>query len=308
MNPLASIDIGSNTIRMVIMELNREGSPSATLSKRAIVRLGEGMDVVKRILPHRMDQAIEVLRGFLEICRKRNDLGVRAVATSAVREAENRNEFLERVRLETGLTIDIIPWEEEARLTQKGVFWKIQPVAKRTLIFDIGGGSTEFILSDGSNVLGSFGTLLGVVRLTERFISRHPTDAAEYSALKSYLRNELARVKKALPLELPEEIIGTSGTVTTLSAIYQNVFPYSLEKIHGSILQLPAIQSIQENLKKKSLAERLEIKCLERGREDLIISGAAIVLETLDTFGLSELKVSEYGLREGVIIDQWRQK
>ena len=308
MNTLASIDIGTNTIRMVVMKPNREGNPSVTLSERAIVRLGEGMDVEKRILPHRMNQAIEVLRGFLKICTKEVNLRVRAVATSAVREAENRSEFLERVRLETGLTIDVIPWEEEARLTQEGVFWKIQPGAKRTLIFDIGGGSTEFILSDGSTVLGSCGTLLGVVRLTERFISQHPTESAEYGALKSYIRYELSRVKKELPSEGPEEMIGTSGTVTTLSAIAHNIFPYSMEKIHGSTLQLSEIQSIQENLKKKSLAERLKIKCLERGREDLIISGTAIVLETLDTFGLSELKVSEYGLREGVIIEQWNQK
>ena len=308
MKAFSSIDIGTNTIRMIMMEEDAVGSPKEVLSERSIVRLGEGINSEKRILPHRIDQAVRVIKNFLKISKQRGNFPVKAVATSAVREAENREEFVRRVQLETGLEIDVISWEEEARLTQEGVFWKIQTTGLRTLIFDIGGGSTEFILSNGSVVLDSYGTSLGVVRLTERFIKQHPIDPLEYRALKHYLRDELFRVKKKFSPLVPDQIIGTAGTVTTLAAIHHEVYPYDPKQIHNSILPIEAVRSIQDNLKVKSLEDRLDIKSLEKGREDLIIAGTAIVLETLEMFGMCELKVSEYGLREGVIIDQWELK
>ena len=141
------------------------------------------------------------------------------------------------------------------------------------------------------------------MRLTEKFISQHPVDEKEFKDLQNYLRKELLEVKKQLSEFSPEILIGTAGTVTTLAALKEKIYPYDPEKIHGSIFSLHDAESILENLKKKSLAERLSLKSLEKGREDLIIAGTAIVLATMHAFDCKMLQVSEYSLREGIILN-----
>ena len=303
MTALASIDIGTNTIRMIILESGPNGDLREVDSERAIVRLGEGLHTEKRLLPHRIEQAIRVLKGFVETCRRCGNVPIHAVATSAVREAKNREEFLDRIQADLGMEIQVIPWEEEARLTLEGGFWKIHPKGKRTLIFDIGGGSTEFSLSEGKMLLGTGGTALGVVSLTERFITRHPVDPEEYRDLQDHLREELGRIRGILPAGQVDQMIGTAGTVTTLAAIDQDLFPYDPLKIHETHLSRDRIETIQADLKSKSIEERQRIKPLERGREDLIVSGIAIVLETMEAFECGDLTVSEFGLREGIILN-----
>lgn len=302
MKKIASIDIGSNTIRMVVLEQGANGDVNEIDSDRAITRLGESLGSEKRLQRQRMDKTVDALRGFLEKCRRHGEVPVHAVATSAVRESVNREEFLGMVREQLGLEIDVIPWEEEARLTLEGVLWKFPPTDKKILVFDIGGGSTEYILSQGRNLIGSAGTLLGVVRLTERFITRHPVDEKEHRALNNFLQAELEKTRSSLPEGEIDLMIGTAGTVTTLAAIDQNLFPYDPMKVHGSILRRDRVRELLDDLKSKSLEERLQVKALERGREDLIIAGAALVLQTLETFACDALTVSEYGLREGIIL------
>ncbi|MFQ5671780.1 MAG: Ppx/GppA family phosphatase [Nitrospinales bacterium] len=300
MKKIASIDIGANTARMTILAL--EPTLREVASGRAITRLGEGIDSNKRLLNHRIEKTLDALRGFLDTCRQHGEMPIYAVATSAVREAANREEFLQRVKEKTNLDIQVIPWEEEARLTLEGVLWKISGEGKTVLTFDIGGGSTEYILSRGKHILKAAGTSLGVVRLTEKFISRHPVDPTEYQALENHLRAELAGVRSRLPDEAVDLMIGTAGTVTTLAALDKNIYPYDPLKVHGATLQKENIHKILDDLKNRSLEERLQLKPLERGREDLIIAGTALVLQTMDTFACKELTVSEYGLREGIIL------
>jgi exopolyphosphatase / guanosine-5'-triphosphate,3'-diphosphate pyrophosphatase len=305
MKKFASIDIGSNTVRLLVMEADNTGGFQEVNSERVICRLGEGINSEKRLLPHRMKLTLEVLQRFRDQCRKYGDIPIQVVATSAVREASNREEFVHLAREQAGLDVQVIPWEEEARLTVEGVFWKL-PSSGKTLIFDIGGGSTEFIFSQDKQVLASAGTSLGVVRLTEQFISQHPIDAREYENLKNHIREQLNRVLFRLGDPSPEKLIGTAGTVTTLAAMDRNIFPYDPEKIHGLVLPLENIQRLFENLKSKSLEQRLEIPSLERGREDLIIAGTILILETMRTFNGSHLTVSEYSLREGVLLQAFR--
>ena len=305
MKKFGSIDIGSNTVRLLIMEADDAGDFREVHSERVICRLGEGINTEKRLLPHRMKLTLDVLRGFRDQCRKYGDIPIRVVATSAVREASNRDEFVQLAQEQAGLDVQVISWEEEARLTVEGVFWKLPPSGK-TLIFDIGGGSTEFIFSQDRQVLASAGTSLGVVRLTEQFITRHPVDAREYEGLRNHLREQLDRVRFRLGEPVPEKLVGTAGTVTTLAAMDRNIFPYDPEKVHGVILPLENIQRLFEDLKSKTLEQRLESPSLERGREDLIIAGTALILETMDTFKCSHLTVSEYSLREGVLLQAAR--
>lgn len=297
-----SIDIGSNTIRMLIVEGNPEGPFREIASDRKIIRLGEGINEQKRLLPHRMEYATQALSEYAETFKRFGDIPVTAVATSAVREASNKDEFLQMVKERTGLIIEVIPWEQEASLTLKGALWQMEAREQNILTFDIGGGSTEFISSWGKEVLNLAGTSLGVVRLTEKFIARHPADPEEISLLREHLQTELASVKTRLKNPQPDLLIGTAGTVTTLAALHKNLYPYDPEKIHRTVLSLETIQSLFDDLKGMSLEERKRLKPLEPGREDLIIAGTAIVLETMSAFSCVNLTVSEYGLREGILL------
>jgi exopolyphosphatase / guanosine-5'-triphosphate,3'-diphosphate pyrophosphatase len=302
MKKIASIDIGSNTLRLLILESTGNAEFNLLVSKRNITRLGEGMDTQGKLAKNRMEATLKVLMEFRQTCLENGDPPLFAVATSAVREASNGHDFVRRAKNETGIDIKIIPWEEEARLTLEGVFWKIPDNNRKVITFDIGGGSTEFILSQGKEISGFCSTSLGVVRLTEKFISRHPIDEKEFLSLKNHLQKELQAVKKKLPAFRPELLIGTAGTVTTLSALKNNIYPYDPEKIHASVFSRKDAESILEDLKRKSLRERLAMKPLEPGREDLIIAGTIIVLETMRAFDCETLTVSEYSLREGIIL------
>jgi len=305
---VASIDIGTNTVRLLILEMKPDGSLREVSQARVITRLGKGMDTGKKLLDDRMDETISVLAKFRDECRKFEPLTIRTVATSAVREADNQKNFVSRIKKETGLEIEVIPWEKEADLMVKGVLWKLPNVERDVLAFDIGGGSTEFILARDRQIVSAVGTQLGAVRLTEKFISHHPTDLNEYKALETYLRGELRLVKEKLSGFSPEVLIGTAGTVTTLAAIDGDVDPYDPEKIHGASLTFKRVEELLEDLKKKSLVERMAMKAMEKGREDLIIVGGALVLETMRIFECNLLMVSEYGLREGIILDALNQE
>ena len=302
MTNIASIDIGSNTARLLILESTGDQKFNLLVSKRNITRLGEGIDAQGKLTEHRMQTTLKVLSRFRQICLENGDPPLFAVATSAVREASNGQEFVRLAKKETGIDIKIITWEEEARLTLEGVYWKIPHENRKVITFDIGGGSTEFILSEGENIKDFCSTSLGVVRLTEKFITQHPVDEKVYHSLQNHLQDELQTVKNKLSAFLPELLIGTAGTVTTLAALKENIYPYDPEKIHGSTFSRPEAESILNDLKGKSLSQRLLLKPMEPGREDLIIAGTAIVLETMRAFGCEILTVSEYSLREGLIL------
>ena len=302
MTNIASIDIGSNTARLLILESTGDQKFNLLVSKRNITRLGEGIDAQGKLTEHRMQTTLKVLSRFRQICLENGDPPLFAVATSAVREASNGQEFVRLAKKETGIDIKIITWEEEARLTLEGVYWKIPHENRRVITFDIGGGSTEFILSEGENIKDFCSTSLGVVRLTEKFITQHPVDEKEYHSLQNHLQYKLQTVKNKLSAFLPELLIGTAGTVTTLAALKENIYPYDPKKIHGSTFSQSEAESILDDLKGKSLSQRLLLKPIEPGREDLIIAGTAIVLETMHAFGCEMLTVSEYSLREGLIL------
>jgi len=299
---IASIDIGSNTARLLILEPKDDQKFNLLVSERNITRLGEGIEAQGKLTEHRMQTTLKVLSRFRQICLENGDPPIFAVATSAVREASNGQEFVRRAKKETGIDIKIITWEDEARLTLEGVYWKIPHENRRVITFDIGGGSTEFILSEGEKIKDFCSTSLGVVRLTEKFITQHPVDEKEYHSLQNHLQDELQTVKNKLSTFLPELLIGTAGTVTTLAALKGNIYPYDPEKIHGSTFSRREAESILDDLKGKSLSQRLLLKPMEPGREDLIIAGTAIVLETMRVFGCEILTVSEYSLREGLIL------
>ncbi len=308
MTCIASIDIGTNTVRLVIFQTELTGGLIQLYQAMAITRLGEGMDTKKRLLDARMDETISKLIEFRKKCREFEPLTIRAVATSAVRESSNQQEFVSRAKIEADIKIEVIPWEQEAGLMIKGVLWRLPNTEKDILAFDIGGGSTEFILARDRKIISAFGTLLGSIRLTEKFISRHPIDISEYKLLEVFLRRELREVKNKLSDFPPELLLGTAGTVTTLAAIDENIYPYDSEKVHGKSITFKRVEEILETLKRKSLDERLAMRTIEKGREDLIIAGGALTLEIMRIFNCKLLTISDYGLREGLVLDALNQE
>ena len=302
MQRFASIDLGSNTVRLLIGERAAGQGLTILREERRIIRLGEGLYTDRRLLDHRMQLAVDTLNEFRGICAEYGEVFLFAAATSAVRDARNRDAFVARVLEDTGITLHVIPWEEEAQLTLDGVLWRLDLGDAPFLTFDIGGGSTEYILAQGRNVLGAAGTRLGVVRLTERFITQHPVVPDETRALEEFLNGELEQVKQQLGPVPFNTLVGTAGTVTTLAALENGIYPYDEEKIHGSVLTLAQVERWLSRLGAMTLKERLALKPLERGREDLIVVGAALARCTLRAFGCDRLTVSEYALREGLLL------
>ena len=300
---LAGIDIGTNTVRLLIAEVKIPGVFREVFALQRIPRLGEGVSKSGVLTPQAMDRTIAVLKEFCRIIEGYNIKGIAVTATSAVREARNGIDFVKRVKEETGLIADVVSGKEEARLTYLGVHLGLKDLSEDHLVIDIGGGSTEFIIAEKGEFKDAISTNLGVVRLTERHIKKDPPEEAELLGLKKFLCGEIEGIKKNLPDLAGFRFIGTAGTITTLASIAQNLTKYDHDKVQNYILKRTSIQNIFDRLRLMTNTERAGIPGLERGREDVIIAGTMIVLLTMEYFGFNEMTVSDYGLREGIVAD-----
>jgi len=298
---IASIDIGTNTFRILVGEVKDKELKKLYID-RVITRLGGGFSKEKRIPEEAAGRAIRVLGGFASILKEYEVEKIRAVATSVVRESINGYEFLERVRRETGIRAEVISGEEEARFTVKGVLKSVSVNSGYSVIFDVGGGSTEYVLVEQSEILGLRSTNLGVVHLTERFIEGNLPSKSDIGAISEeiwdVLSSELSWMPKASSNDLT--LIGTAGTPTTLAAIELGLEKYDPDLVNGFVLKKNAALKIFDTLIRIPSEERLRIRGLEKGREDVIIPGALIVLKTMERFSKDEILVSDGGLLEGV--------
>ena len=313
MSVFASIDLGTNTVRLLVVESYKTGFKPLH-SNQVITRLGEGLSNGGILIDKAMERTISAVLKFKDEASNYSPSAIWIVATSAVREAKNRTEFIEKIKRVTGLQLEVIPWEEEARMTLLGVFSSNLPLPLlnkegskgRAIIFDIGGGSTEYIFTEDKKLVNSVGTDLGVVHLSERYITKDPVDEEELKALEKAIADKIKNVKDEINSSflIPHSalLIGTAGTVTTLAALDLNLYPYDPKKINGYILKFENVKKLLDRLKKMPLKERRNIPALEKGREDLIIPGAVIVIKTMEIFGFDSMVVSDYGLREGIIL------
>lgn len=316
MTILASIDIGTNTLRLLIAEFEKDRSFKEIYSERKITRLGEGLNASGILSSKAIKKTIHTLKDFKHSIDKFNVADISVVATSAVREALNREEFIKIARDETGVDIRVISGEEEAELVLQGVIAGLSTTSHflpptSLLVMDIGGGSTELILARNSELRtphSSLSTSLGVVRLSEEIIKNDPPSQVEIESVDNEIIKGLLDAKKSLG-SIPAEAIfvGTAGTITTLAAIEQGLDSYDHLRIHNYILKKGAIEEIFNRLKSMTLSQRRKIPALEPGREDLIIPGALIVLRAMETFGLDRMTVSDYGLREGILVNLWKK-
>jgi exopolyphosphatase/guanosine-5'-triphosphate,3'-diphosphate pyrophosphatase len=300
---LAGIDIGTLTCRLLIADLPAGGRLAELRSDRRILRLGEGVDQAKTLGVAAMDRVVACLREWREVIESYRVDHCSAVATSAVRDASNRAEFLDRIKREAGFEVEIITGEEEARRTLLGIRSGLPDGTGDVLALDIGGGSTEFILDRPGHKPIVRSIDIGVVRLCERLLHHDPPTAEETLKARNWVRRETEAAVSDMPRAAGVTFVGTAGTITTLAAMAQKLPAYQPARIHKYRLQLDTIRELEETLLSRKQSERVGLPGLERGREEVITSGAIIIRTVMETLGVLECLVSDLGLREGVLID-----
>lgn len=303
MKRIAAIDLGTNTVRILVAEANGEGFYHALYSDQVITRLGQGLHKTGRLEPEAMRRTCQGVARLLENARPFTPFAIHIAATSAGREAKNTATLDAMIREATGSGIDVIGWGEEARLALKGARLAVGRDAGDIILFDIGGGSTEYILGHDGAVGGACGTNLGVVRLAETYIAHHPVKEAEYERMREEVAAAVADAFARLGASGAEAIVGTAGTVTSLAAIALNLMEYSPAMINNFRLTREAVELIGKKLFAMTIEERSRIPALSGGREDLIVPGVAITLETMEQGGKDYITVSDYGLREGLTLE-----
>jgi len=302
----AGIDIGTLTLRLLVARV-LDGRLRELDSERRVVRLGEGLQPSGRLQPAPMARAIATLVEWMPRIEKGGAREVVAVATSAVRDAANRDEFLAEVKRKCGWDVTVLSGDEEARLSLLGIRVGLPPDADRYIALDIGGGSTEFMKAapDQPPVMVSINE--GVIRLTEACLRSDPPKPEDVAAARTRIRNNLNAVKDKLGAVAGFRLVGTAGTITTLAAMDQQLEAYVPKRIQNYRLSWDAVRRILGDLTSRTNAQRRELKGLEPGREDLMVAGTLILLECMERFGFVECLVSDYGLREGILINHWEK-
>jgi exopolyphosphatase / guanosine-5'-triphosphate,3'-diphosphate pyrophosphatase len=304
-----ALDLGTNNCRLLVARPTDEGFLVVDAFSR-VVRLGEGLASSGRISQAAMDRALSALSVCSDKLRRRRVSLARSVATEACRRAANGREFVERVYNETGIALDIIPPEEEARLAMLGCHRLLEPGDGPALIFDIGGGSTELVLvdTDGHSIpkiKSWWSAPWGVVSLTESE-GRDFKDAEErlaaYGRMRERVRHAFRRFSEMLPAEKENiRLMGTSGTVTTLASVHLALPSYDRRVVDGLMVPADSMREISEMLSRMSLEERSKLPCIGGDRADLVVAGCAILEAIMDIWPARTLGVADRGIREGIL-------
>jgi exopolyphosphatase/guanosine-5'-triphosphate,3'-diphosphate pyrophosphatase len=298
--PAAAIDLGTNTARLLIGTRKPDGSFMPVLVKRRITRLGGGFTREEGLSREARDRSLAALADFAEEMKHHDVVNSRAVATSAVREAVNGRDFCDEVGKATGIRLEVIDGREEGLLTLNGVLAALAEPDGNYLIFDIGGGSTEYTLATDRKPLFTRSLPLGVVRLTE--------GKSGSVAMAEKIDRELDLLETAVAsaglggLVPGATLVGTAGTATTLAAISMKMTDYDYRRVNNYRLLLHEVREIYATLLPLSPADRLAIPGMEKGREDLIVAGLLVTLRTMEKFGFDSLTVSDFGLLEGLFL------
>ncbi|HWE58152.1 MAG TPA: Ppx/GppA phosphatase family protein [Solirubrobacteraceae bacterium] len=301
---IAVVDVGTNTTRLYIAEL-ANGELTAELTRISrVTRLGAGVDASGRLASDALAREYAVLDEYHRLIVATGVERSVAVMTSAVRDAANGKQFADDVADRFGLDVHVISGDEEARLTYRGATDQLDPDPNRapTLVVDIGGGSTEFVLGHGERVDFHVSTQAGVVRQADRHISSDPPTPAELEALAQDIR---ALLEQAVPTEFrsrPGRALGVAGTPTSLAAIAQDLEPYDAARVHGYRLSAGKRDQIFTRLAAMPLAERKQVRGLHPDRAIAILPGIVILTEIMRLFELDEIEVSEHDILRGAAL------
>ena len=303
---LAGIDIGTLTCRLLVADVHLPHQFKEIDADRRILRLGEGVDQHKRLSPQAMNRVVTTLKEWRAQTAKYDLDALVLVATSAVRESTNREEFLARIKQETGWDVEVLTGEEEAQRTLLGIRFGMPETIADFLGLDIGGGSTECILDRKGQSPKVISLDLGVVRLLERVFHHDPPSAQDLQNAETCINEQLAKVVEALGEVSKIPLVGTAGTITTLAAMAQSLNHYDRTRVHNYELTLSTVKSLEKDLIGKTGSQRLEMLGLEPGREFVIVAGTVILRRIMETFEFDACLVSDFGLREGVLVDRAR--
>ena len=306
MTRLAAIDMGTNSTRLLVADSNGSGpaAPLSTIERHMhITRLGQGVDASRRLHPDAIERTLAVLRKYRDIMDSTGVEGLRASATSAARDAANREELLVPAAEILGTTVQLLSGEEEGRLTFLGATTGLDAPAPH-LVVDIGGGSTEFTVGTGTPE-GTLSVDVGCVRLTEAWLLSDPPAPEELAQALSVVQAYLDDVDHLLPAAgQAETLIGTAGTVTTVAAVEIGLPEYDAEVLHHFRLTREAAEDVFRTLATESAADRRHNPGLEAGRVDVIVGGAAVLVAVMRHWGFDEMIVSEADILDGLIRSQ----
>ena len=294
---LASIDIGTNTILLLIAEV--EGERIRPLSEmETVVRLGEGVQESGILTNEAMNRGIQTLSYYSERCQAIGVQKIFAVGTSALREAKNSGEFLRLVKKKLNLSIEVISGEEEARLSFLAVSKDLMEANESILVVDVGGGSTEFILGRSNQIDEWISLPLGSVRFTEQYLHSDPAREEEWRTMEKRIRELLAKIPHS---QEPSSMVAVGGTGTTLASVEQGLREFTPEKIHHFVLKKEALRDQLLLYRSKTIEERKEIPGLPAARADVILAGATILYLTMEKLNCPSVLISCHGVRYGLL-------
>jgi exopolyphosphatase/guanosine-5'-triphosphate,3'-diphosphate pyrophosphatase len=305
---VAAIDCGTNSIRLLVADANPETGELVDLDRRmTIVRLGQGVDRTGRLAPEALERTFAACREYAAAIKEHGAERLRFVATSASRDAENRDEFVRGVLDILGVEPEVISGDQEAEFSFTGATRELagsDHLAKPYLVVDIGGGSTEFVVGD-DQVRAARSVDVGCVRMTERHLVRDgavtdPPTAEQIAAMRADIEAALDLAEETVPLREAHTLVGLAGSVTTVSAIAQNLPEYDSAAIHHSRISYDRVREITESLLRSTHAERATIPSMHPGRVDVIGAGALVLLSIMERIGASEVVVSEHDILDGI--------
>ncbi|WP_158045745.1 Ppx/GppA phosphatase family protein [Skermanella pratensis] len=308
----AALDLGTNNCRLLVAKPLVAGGFRVIDAFSRIVRLGEGVSRTRMLSEAAMERSLAALRICAAKLERRGVTAVRAVATEACRRAENCDDFIDLVERETGIPLDIISTHEEARLALAGCAPLLDPAVRNALVFDIGGGSTELMWlelggSGRPRMIDQISVPQGVVGLTESY-GGDRVSASTYVTMVDEIAEALAAFEGRNGIRRSVErgevqMLGTSGTVTTLAGIHLGLQRYERSVVDGSYLQIDHARAVSRRLLELDFAGRAAYPCIGRERADLVVAGCAVLEAICDTWPVTRLRIADRGLREGILVD-----
>jgi len=298
----AVIDVGTNSVKFHVGERHEDGSWSTIVDRAEVTRLGEGIAETGDIAPAAIERTAEAIAGMAEEARGHDAAGLVAVGTMGVRSAVNSDVFVAAVRERCGVTIEVIPGPEEGRLAYLAVKAGLGAAAGSLVVFDTGGGSTQFTFGRGDTVDEQFSLDIGAVRLTAQYglagvLSREALDQA-----LAAISGEFDRLDDA---PSPDALVGMGGAITNMTAVMLGLAQYDPDAVQGAVLSRAEVERQIELLRTRDVAARRKIVGLQPKRADVILAGACVVHTVMDRLGRDALTVSDRGLRHGVLLERF---
>ena len=303
---LAAMDLGTNSFHLVVAEVAGADRFTVLTKDKEVVRLGTSGKEMKHITPEAMDRALKALKRFRKVADS-FDAKIRAVATSATREAKNKDEFIERVLKETGIEIEVVSGYEEGRLIYLGALQALNIFDKRILLIDIGGGSTELFLCERGNIIYGVSQKLGAVRMTNKFFSGDKFKESSIEEAREFIKGELNPVKRELEHQKFDMVIGTSGTLTNIGMMILKQDNPEADKefnLNNFSYDRNSFSLLMKTLLKAGTADTIKkIPGIDESRADIIIAGALILEQIFKELDIKKITLSSFALREGILLD-----